>query len=163
MKCYALDYKLGKPQAMWHKAEKFTTNLKLKVNHPRATVASGMLTIKKVEIEDSGIYFCRINETWGLGTELQVFRHVDQRAAERRSTMKDLVIFIQTFLLMLLIALSLVKYNKLAKKEEAVYEEPEDHTYEGLEIENCGDLYEDIPAYSQYQRGEDIVESPDQE
>jgi len=30
------------------------------------------ITIKKVEIEDSGVYFCKLNDTLGPGTALQV-------------------------------------------------------------------------------------------
>lgn len=34
----------------------------------------GKLIIKNVDIEDSGIYFCKMNLTWGHGSELQVSR-----------------------------------------------------------------------------------------
>ncbi|XP_026883234.2 B-cell antigen receptor complex-associated protein beta chain [Electrophorus electricus] len=165
MLCYCKNLNKGKLQVEWYKAEKYIDTHRLKLENSRAINDSGSLHILKVEVKDSGIYFCKINKTWGLGTELQVIRHIDQTAAERRSKMKDLIIFIQTFFLMLCIALFWIKCNKLVNKEEAVYEEPEDdHTYEGLEIEHCGgDLYEDIHAYSQCQEAEESLESPDRE
>ncbi|XP_067285528.1 B-cell antigen receptor complex-associated protein beta chain [Pseudorasbora parva] len=127
--------------------------------------SNASITIKKVEIEDSGIYFCKLNGTLGPGTALQVSRYSNPQAVLRRSRVKDVVIFLQAFLLILCIVVPLVQFYKLEKKEEADYEEPEDdHIYEGLAIEQCGgDIYEDISAYTQPSDAPWEVESPDQE
>ncbi|KAI4884515.1 hypothetical protein NFI96_020483, partial [Prochilodus magdalenae] len=173
--------------AEWYKTKKHTDTKNQKFKNPRAKFQNTTLLISKVELEDSGIYFCKIKDTFGYGTELQVLRHINSKAAAQRSNMKDFVIFLQSFLLLLCIVLPLVWHYKLVrtalintntpsfsrlwrfglvrmsahssalfqgKKEEAVYEEPEhDHTYEGLEIEHCGDLYEDIRPFCQGTQG----------
>ncbi|KAK2876870.1 hypothetical protein Q8A67_020966 [Cirrhinus molitorella] len=132
-----------------------------KTSHTNASI-----TIRKVETEDSGTYFCKLNNTLGPGTELQVTRHSNPQTILARSRVKDVIIFMQGFLLFLCIVYPLVQYYKLEKKEDAVYEEPEDdHIYEGLEIEQCGgnDLYEDITALARDTDAAWEVESPDQE
>ncbi|XP_077062289.1 B-cell antigen receptor complex-associated protein beta chain [Siphateles boraxobius] len=123
------------------------------------------IVIKQVEMEDSGIYFCKLNDTLGPGTALQVSRYSEPQAILHRSRVKDVIIFLQAFLLILCIVIPLVQFYKLEKKEEADYEEPEDdHIYEGLEIEQCGgDVYEDISVYAQPTDAAWEVESPDQE
>ncbi|XP_043109554.1 B-cell antigen receptor complex-associated protein beta chain [Puntigrus tetrazona] len=124
------------------------------------------VTINKVEIEDSGTYFCKLNGTFGPGTELQVSRHIDTDVVLKRSRVKDVFIFLQGLLLILCIVVPLVQYYRLGMKEDAIYEEPEvDHIYEGLEIEQCGgaDLYEDITALARDTDAAWEVESPDQE
>ncbi|TSK14520.1 Sodium channel protein type 4 subunit alpha A [Bagarius yarrelli] len=149
----------GEAVVKWYKIERYEED-KLKrdqmheYENPRACKRSGkmkgQLFIKYVDVKDSGIYYCSMNKTLGPGTELQVFRHFKPKVAERRNYTKDLIIFLQGFFLMLCIIIPLVWYYRLEKKEEAVYEEPEhDHTYEGLEIEHCGDLYEDLTAFTQ--------------
>ncbi|XP_062859521.1 B-cell antigen receptor complex-associated protein beta chain [Trichomycterus rosablanca] len=156
----------------WYKVKAFEERTKVlsdrghPFTNPRAIKNKGHLIINKVEAEDSGIYFCKINKTWGFGTELQVFRRTDLSASEWRSNMKDMIIVLQGLLLVLCIVLPLVRFFTLENKEEVVYEEPvEDHTYEGLEIEHCGDLYEDLTAYSQIPETDAPwqVESPDEE
>ncbi|ROL53942.1 B-cell antigen receptor complex-associated protein beta chain [Anabarilius grahami] len=89
----------------------------------------------------------------------------EPQAVMRRSRVKDVIIFLQAFLLILCIVVPLIQFYKLGKKEEADYEEPEDdHIYEGLEIEQCGgDIYEDISTYAQPTDAAWEVESPDQE
>ncbi|KAL1263934.1 hypothetical protein QQF64_004289 [Cirrhinus molitorella] len=92
--------------------------------------------------------------------------HSNPQTILARSRVKDVIIFMQGFLLFLCIVYPLVQYYKLEKKEDAVYEEPEDdHIYEGLEIEQCGgnDLYEDITALARDTDAAWEVESPDQE
>ncbi|XP_072523486.1 B-cell antigen receptor complex-associated protein beta chain [Salminus brasiliensis] len=129
------------------------------------TVKMMSLNLTKVNVEHSGFYYCQVDNVYGHGTELQVLRHSNRKAAARRSNMKDFIIFLQAFLLVLCIVLPLLWHYKLGKKEEAVYEEPEhDHTYEGLEIEHCGDLYEDIRAFSEVPPGPEAaweVEPPE--
>ncbi|KAL0984437.1 hypothetical protein UPYG_G00141490 [Umbra pygmaea] len=108
------------------------------------------ITLTQLTIDDSGVYFCSVDGVWGPGTEIQVFQRIDFDAAEKRSNYKDFLIFIQALLLTLLAIVPLLHHQKLLTKEDAIYEEPEqDHIYEGLQIEHCGDLYEDISMYAQ--------------
>ncbi|KAI2658774.1 B-cell antigen receptor complex-associated protein beta chain [Labeo rohita] len=131
-----------------------------------SNVMNASITLKKVETEDSGTYFCRLKGSNGPGTELQVSRYSDPQSILMRSRVKDVIIFIQGLLLILCIVVPLVQYYRLEKKEDAIYEVPEDdHIYEGLQIEQCGgaDLYEDITAYARDTDAAWEVESPDQE
>ncbi|KAI7796793.1 B-cell antigen receptor complex-associated protein beta chain [Triplophysa rosa] len=130
----------------------------------KTSIRNASITIKKVDIEDSGVYFCKLNNTMGPGTELQVSRHSDPQSILKRSRIKDIFIFLQGFLLILCVIVPLVLLYKQEKKEDAVYEEPEvDHTYEGLEIDHCGDIYEDISTLAPGPDAVWEVESPDQE
>ncbi|KAL7857477.1 hypothetical protein SRHO_G00163760 [Serrasalmus rhombeus] len=139
-------------EAEWYKATAHKNQKTLFTKHVQKNMT---LIFFDVNLEDSGIYYCKVGGIFGHGTELQVLRYRNSKKAEQRSNMKDFIIFLQTFLLVLCIVLPLVWHYRLGKKEEAVYEEPErDHTYEGLEIEHCGgDLYEDIRPYCQESQG----------
>ncbi|NP_001187166.1 B-cell antigen receptor complex-associated protein beta chain precursor [Ictalurus punctatus] len=173
--CSASDLTLGEAKVTWYKIDKYdeekVSNGQMHtVKNGRSVQRSGNmkghLTIKNVEVQDSGIYYCKMNQTWGRGTELQVFRLSKPKVVEGRNNMKDMIILFQGFLLMLCVIIPLVWYYRLEQKEEAVYEEPErDHTYEGLEIEHCGDLYEDLTAFAQEPDTDAAweVESPEQE
>lgn len=110
-----------------------------------------VISLKDLRIEDSGVYFCKVHQSWGPGTEIQVFRPYNSDSAVYRSKMKDALILIQAFLLTLCAIAPFICYQTRNKKEETVYEEPKyDHIYEGLAIEHCGgDLYEDISMYAQ--------------
>lgn len=135
----------------------------------KTSTRNASITIKKVDLDDNGVYFCKLNGTQGPGTALRVSRHSDPQAIMSRSRVKDVIIFLQGFLLILCIIVPLVQFFKLEKKEDADYEEPkDDHTYEGLEIEHCGDVYEEINAVAAPNSDADAdavweVESPDQE
>lgn len=153
----------------WFKGQAKNHQLKnsqrIKIKEKSDTIYASII-ISNVEIEDSGTYFCKLNSTFGPGTELQVLRYADPQAVLSRSRVKDVFIFLQGLLLILCIAVPLVQFYRLEKKEEAVYEEPEDdHIYEGLEIEQCGgaDLYEDITTLARDTDAAWEVESPDQE
>ncbi|XP_056101760.1 B-cell antigen receptor complex-associated protein beta chain isoform X2 [Rhinichthys klamathensis goyatoka] len=153
---------------VWFKegADKVTLKNSQRINiKEKSETTNASIAIKKVEMEDSGVYFCKLNDTLGPGTALQVSRYSEPQAILHRSRVKDVIIFLQAFLLILCIVVPLVQFYKLEKKEEADYEEPEDdHIYEGLEIEQCGgDVYEDISVYAQPTDAPWEVESPDQE
>nr|XP_055031195.1 B-cell antigen receptor complex-associated protein beta chain [Misgurnus anguillicaudatus] len=172
--CVASDPSLP-ARVEWLKADNYLDTQKtLKPNErtvmmEKTSKRNASITIKKVVIDDSGVYFCKLNETQGPGTELRVSRHGDPQAVMNRSRVKDVIIFLQGFLLVLCIVVPLVQFFKLEKKEDADYEEPkDDHTYEGLEIEHCGDVYEEINAVAAQDADADAdavweVESPDQE
>ncbi|XP_018591864.1 B-cell antigen receptor complex-associated protein beta chain [Scleropages formosus] len=114
-----------------------------------STSVQSNLRIKNVMPEHSGIYFCNANDTWGLGSELKVLRHILLKDAMKKSQTKDAFIVLQALLLTACALIPVVLYMRKVAREDRIYEEPEDnHLYEGLQIEHC-DLYEDIPAYSQ--------------
>uniref|UniRef100_A0A4W5K8W6 CD79b molecule, immunoglobulin-associated beta n=1 Tax=Hucho hucho TaxID=62062 RepID=A0A4W5K8W6_9TELE len=141
----------------WYKASEYNIKGK-KIEGGRVTVRqrsafrNASIELSRVETEDTGVYSCLINNiTWGPGTELQVLRPSIPERAEKRSNLKDALIFIQGVLLTLFALAPLLRHQSLLKKEDAIYEEPEhDHIYEGLEIEHCGGgLYEDLSVYAQ--------------
>ncbi|XP_017292934.1 B-cell antigen receptor complex-associated protein beta chain [Kryptolebias marmoratus] len=109
------------------------------------------LLISKVRIEDSGVYFCKVKNISGPGTQLLVVSLVDPVQAQYRSQMKDGLMVLQGLLLAGCVAAILLRKQKVLKRRDSLYEEPEiDHIYEGLAIEACGgDLYEDLSAYAQ--------------
>ncbi|XP_042623111.1 B-cell antigen receptor complex-associated protein beta chain [Cyprinus carpio] len=156
-------------QVEWYKDPAYKNQLKngqkIRITE-KSDKMNASITVKKVEIEDSGTYFCKLNKTNGPGTELQVSRYSDPKTILMRSRVKDVFIFLQAILLILCVVVPLVHIYKLEKKEDAIYEEPEDdHIYEGLEIERCGgtDVYEDITGYARDTEAAWEVESPDQE
>ncbi|XP_016310720.1 B-cell antigen receptor complex-associated protein beta chain [Sinocyclocheilus anshuiensis] len=170
VKIYCVPSNLSLPAHVeWFKGQSYKDQLK---NSQKITITeksdklNASITIKKVEIEDRGTYFCKLNGMLGPGTELQVSRYSEPQAIFMRSRVKDVIIFLQALLLILCIVVPLVQIYKLENKEDAIYEEPEDaHIYAGLEIEQCGgaDLYEDITALARETDAAWEVESPDQE
>ncbi|XP_056152685.1 B-cell antigen receptor complex-associated protein beta chain [Lampris incognitus] len=143
----------------WYKASEYdvaTANRSQVFDGARVTITKhtmgATIFIEQLTTEDSGVYYCKKNNTWGAGTGLQVNRPINIANAVYRSKMKDGLILFQGLLLAICIAAPLLHNYKLRKKEEAVYEEAQtDHIYEGLEIETCGggDLYEDVSVYTQ--------------
>ncbi|XP_057681763.1 uncharacterized protein cd79b isoform X2 [Corythoichthys intestinalis] len=113
---------------------------------------NAFLILHDLTLEDSGVYFCRINETWGAGTQLQVARTVNRAQAARRSNMKDAFIVLEGLMLAAIVALLLQRNRKMLQRRERIYEEPEiEHIYEGLNIEGYGggDLYEELAVYAE--------------
>ncbi|KAG7277568.1 hypothetical protein CRUP_013886 [Coryphaenoides rupestris] len=94
---------------------------------------------------------------------------VDVPKMEYRSKVKDVLILLQGVMLASCIAALLLRRYTLVKKEEAIYEDPQqDHIYEGLVVETCeGELYEDISGYIQtggaeatWEKKQDLSPSP---
>ncbi|XP_039895242.1 B-cell antigen receptor complex-associated protein beta chain isoform X2 [Simochromis diagramma] len=114
------------------------------------------LYINNIQMRHSGVYYCKINETQGPGTEVKVFRPVAMEKALYRSNVKDGLIVFQGFLLAVFIAAVLLRKQKLWERRDSEYEEPEtDHIYEGLAIETCGGgLYEELSVYAQAEGAE---------
>ncbi|XP_026033434.1 B-cell antigen receptor complex-associated protein beta chain [Astatotilapia calliptera] len=114
------------------------------------------LYINNIQMRHSGVYYCKINETQGPGTEVKVFRPVVMEKALYRSNLKDGLIVFQGFLLAVFIAALLLRKQKLWERRDSEYEEPEtDHIYEGLAIETCGGgLYEELSVYAQAEGAE---------
>ncbi|XP_024140522.1 B-cell antigen receptor complex-associated protein beta chain [Oryzias melastigma] len=156
-----------KTDVFWYKFEKYdkrneteTLHLNetdsLKLLNTNKNVIS-ILTIRNAKEKDTGVYFCKIGTTLGPGTEVRVVRHIDFNKAQHLSKLKDGLIILQGLLLPVCIAAVLLRKHKELEKSDSMYEEPEmDHIYEGLAIETCGDLYEDLTLYSQ----PEIAEAP---
>lgn len=128
----------------------------------RTNGTNAFLLLLRVTPKDSGVYYCRVNGTKGSGTSLQVLRPVNVAKIEYRSTVKDGLIFLQGIMLASCIAAPLLRRYTLVKKEEAIYEDPQqDHIYEGLVVETCeAELYEDISTYTQNGGAEATWEKP---
>uniref|UniRef100_A0A8C6SWZ9 Ig-like domain-containing protein n=1 Tax=Neogobius melanostomus TaxID=47308 RepID=A0A8C6SWZ9_9GOBI len=151
----------------WYKASKFDSEKSLIRPGDRFSVRkrdrmeNDIIILKDLKIEDQGVYFCKINNDYGPGTEVQVTRPVNEAKVLYRSKMKDALMILQGLLLALIIAAFGFRKKTLvtgtSDKEESIYEEPEvDHIYEGLAIETCddGDLYEEISVYAQAEGAE---------
>ncbi|XP_031171609.1 uncharacterized protein cd79b isoform X1 [Sander lucioperca] len=148
------------PQAtvQWYKADKYNSQKKKIeageqfVFHSSNLTQNILLFIHRLQINDAGVYFCKLNNTWGPGTAVQVGKPLDVTKALYRTKMKDALIILQGLVLAVFIAaLLLHKRHLQLEKTDIIYEEPEtDHIYEGLAIETCGgDLYEDLCVYAQ--------------
>ncbi|KAM9837284.1 B-cell antigen receptor complex-associated protein beta chain isoform 2-T2 [Aulostomus maculatus] len=137
----------------WYKAIKYDGErvmLTSPITRYSTTTSHAFLYLINAAVEDSGVYFCKVNGKWGSGTEVLVARPIHRLSAEHRSKMKDGLMVIQGMLLAVCLA-ALVKRNQTLKNKDTIYEEPEpDHIYEGLNIETCGgDLYEELPVYTE--------------
>lgn len=118
---------------------------------------SSVLNISRLQEDDSGLYICRVNQTWGSGTELRVARSVNMEQRSYRSKIKDGLIILQGLLLAGCVTALMLRNRTLLEENDSVYEEPEmDHIYEGLTIETCGGggLYEELSLYTQPQTTE---------
>ncbi|KAL1779034.1 B-cell antigen receptor complex-associated protein beta chain [Sigmodon hispidus] len=125
------------------------------------------LTIQNIQYEDNGIYFCkqqcyRANSdaaALSCGSELKVlgFSTLDQ--LKRRNTLKDGIIMIQTLLIILFI---IVPIFLLLDKDDSKAGTEEDHTYEGLNIDQTA-TYEDIVTLRTGEVKWSVGEHPGQE
>ncbi|NWU93287.1 CD79B protein, partial [Upupa epops] len=106
-------------------------------------------TIFKISYNDSGIYVCDSRNLTAeeqphlCGTELRVLGHSSIQKIQNRNTLKDTIIIIQSILLVIFIS---VPVFLLLDKGESKESPEEDHTYEGLEVEQMA-TYEDITPF----------------
>lgn len=151
----------------WYKADEYDAPEKRsklmtennKFHYSNTTVKQmAFLQIHKVNINDSGLYFCKINNEWGPGTAVQVARPLNEKEALHRTRMKDGLIILQGLVLAVCVAALLLRKRRLWEKRDSIYEEPEtDHIYEGLAIETCGGgLYEELSVYAEAE----VAEAP---
>ncbi|KAG8505160.1 B-cell antigen receptor complex-associated protein beta chain [Galemys pyrenaicus] len=123
------------------------------------------LTIRGVQVQDNGIYFCQQECTSGktpkmsCGTELQVMGFSTVEQMKRRNTLKDGIIMIQTLLIILFIV---VPIFLLLDKDDSKSGMEEDHTYEGLDIDQTA-TYEDIVTLRTGEVKWSVGEHPSQE
>ncbi|XP_014644645.1 PREDICTED: B-cell antigen receptor complex-associated protein beta chain [Ceratotherium simum simum] len=123
-----------------------------------------ILTIQGIQHQDNGIYFCQRNcskgpPEWGCGTELRVMGHSTLAQLKRRNTLKDGIIMIQTLLIILFI---IVPIFLLLDKDDSKARMEEDHTYEGLDIDQTA-TYEDIVTLRTGEVKWSVGEHPGQE
>ncbi|XP_040885105.1 uncharacterized protein cd79b [Toxotes jaculatrix] len=145
----------------WYKAKEYNTE-KTEVSgekfgyRDRNSTTNAFLYIHDVRVDDSGVYFCKINNIMGPGTQLIAVNPVDYSKIQYRTNMKDGLIVFQGLLLAVCIAAILLRKQSLWEQEDSMYEEPEtDHIYEGLAIETCGGgLYEELSVYAQAEGAE---------
>ncbi|XP_050183435.1 B-cell antigen receptor complex-associated protein beta chain [Myiozetetes cayanensis] len=123
------------------------------------------LTIVRVTYKDSAIYVCdrkNILEKEHLhecGTELRVVGHSSIKQIQNRNTLKDAMIIIQSILLVIFISIPVLL---LLDKGEDKKGPEEDHTYEGLEVEQMA-TYEDIIPFRDVKAKWTVGEHPGEE
>lgn len=155
---YCLSKKQSQPTKVdWYKADEYDDARRTAIQEAekihfkdQGMIQNAFLVLRQLQTEDSGVYFCRINDTWGPGTQLQVIRPSQRFQAVYRSQMKDSLMVLQGLLLAVCIATLVLRRRTLLEQKDSIYEEPEtDHIYEGLAIETCGGaLYEELAVYS---------------
>lgn len=124
------------------------------------------LTIQGIQFEDNGIYMCQQHRSgaakdaiWGCSTELRVMGLSTLAQLKRRNTLKDGIIMIQTLLIILFI---IVPIFLLLDKDDSKAGMEEDHTYEGLDIDQTA-TYEDIVTLRTGEVKWSVGEHPGQE
>ncbi|XP_007126000.1 B-cell antigen receptor complex-associated protein beta chain isoform X2 [Physeter macrocephalus] len=124
------------------------------------------LIIQDVQFQDNGIYFCEqkcfnlsLRTERGCGTELRVMGFSTLAQLKRRNTLKDGIIMIQTLLIILFI---IVPIFLLLDKDDSKAGMEEDHTYEGLDIDQTA-TYEDIVTLRTGEVKWSVGEHPGQE
>ncbi|XP_010615054.1 B-cell antigen receptor complex-associated protein beta chain isoform X2 [Fukomys damarensis] len=127
------------------------------------------LTIQGIQFEDNGIYFCQQqcdrktgkspSIIQGCGTELRVMGFSTLAQVKQRNTLKDGIIMIQTLLIILFI---IVPIFLLLDKDDSKAGMEEDHTYEGLDIDQTA-TYEDIVTLRTGEVKWSVGEHPGQE
>ncbi|GAB5581209.1 B-cell antigen receptor complex-associated protein beta chain isoform X2 [Prionailurus iriomotensis] len=121
------------------------------------------LTIQGIQFQDNGIYFCQQkcleSPSTGCGTELRVMGFSTIAQLKRRNTLKDGIIMIQTLLIILFI---IVPIFLLLDKDDSKPGMDEDHTYEGLNIDQTA-TYEDIVTLRTGEVKWSVGEHPGQE
>ncbi|XP_043818373.1 B-cell antigen receptor complex-associated protein beta chain [Dromiciops gliroides] len=134
------------------------------LQHTNGTLAT--LTIPKIQFEDNGIYYCEQACTEnsekisrGCGTELRVMGYSTMAQLKRRNTLKDAIIMIQTLLIIIFIT---VPIFLLLDKDDSKVALEDDHTYEGLEIDQTA-TYEDIVTLRTGEVKWSVGEHPGQE
>ncbi|XP_008147648.2 B-cell antigen receptor complex-associated protein beta chain isoform X2 [Eptesicus fuscus] len=126
--------------------------------------SNATLIIQDVQFQDNGIYFCQHKRSdgsleIGCGSELRVMGFSTLAQLKRRNTLKDGIIMIQTLLIILFIT---VPIFLLLDKDDSKAGMEEDHTYEGLNIDQTA-TYEDIVTLRTGEVKWSVGEHPGQE
>ncbi|XP_061911166.1 uncharacterized protein cd79b [Entelurus aequoreus] len=151
-------------QVVWYKTPKYDRAgshrqvLEGAITRHKNLTRDAFLILTDLTVQDSGVYYCRIDHAWGAGTQLQVARPVDRARVLHHSKVKDGLMVTQA-LMLTLFAAALLHRKLLLKRRETIYEEPQlDHIYQGLVMEMGGDdLYEELTMYAQ---AAEVAEAP---
>ncbi|XP_062451831.1 B-cell antigen receptor complex-associated protein beta chain [Rhea pennata] len=124
------------------------------------------LTIFRITYEDNGIYVCdsknlteEKKQTHICGTELRVTGYSNIQQVQSRNTLKDAIIIIQSILLVIFISVPMLFFLDKGDGKESP---EEDHTYEGLEVEQMA-TYEDITPFRDVKAKWTVGEHPGEE
>ncbi|NXP98114.1 CD79B protein, partial [Vidua macroura] len=132
----------------------------------KRTTTSINLTLIRTTSEDSGIYVCdekglvQKEELHSCGTELRVMGTSSIKQFQNRNTLKDAIIIIQSILLVIFISMPILLF--LDKASDNKKSPEEDHTYEGLEVEQMA-TYEDITPFRDVKAKWTVGEHPGEE
>ncbi|NWX28545.1 CD79B protein, partial [Notiomystis cincta] len=124
------------------------------------------LTLFRATYEDSGIYVCdrkglvQKEKLHSCGTELRVMGTSSIKQVQNRNTLKDAIIIIQSILLVIFISIPILLFLDKASGNKKSSEE--DHTYEGLEVEQMA-TYEDITPFRDMKAKWTVGEHPGEE
>ncbi|NWS36403.1 CD79B protein, partial [Polioptila caerulea] len=124
------------------------------------------LTLFRATYEDNGIYVCdrkglvQKEKLHSCGTELQVMGTSSMKQVQNRNTLKDAIIIIQSILLVIFISIPILLF--LDKASDNKKSPEEDHTYEGLEVEQMA-TYEDITPFRDVKAKWTVGEHPGEE
>ncbi|NXQ39993.1 CD79B protein, partial [Catharus fuscescens] len=165
--CYTEEAQLNQ----WYKIEKKRNDLSvLDQNMPSYSIErtniSINLTLFRATFEDSGIYVCdrkgmlQKDELHSCGTELRVLGTSSIKQLQNRNTLKDAIIIIQSILLVIFISIPILLF--LDKASDKKKSPEEDHTYEGLEVEQMA-TYEDITPFRDVKAKWTVGEHPGEE
>ncbi|NXN58239.1 CD79B protein, partial [Rynchops niger] len=123
-------------------------------------------TIFRITYEDNGIYVCDSKNLRAekkrphlCGTELRVMGHSNIQQIQSRNTLKDAIIIIQSILLVVFISVPMLLFLDKGEGKESP---EEDHTYEGLEVEQMA-TYEDITPFRDVKAKWTVGEHPGEE
>ncbi|XP_051496431.1 B-cell antigen receptor complex-associated protein beta chain [Apus apus] len=165
--CYSQD-----PQGMrWYRMKKDShVLLELDFDTSRYSIERKdnliNFTIFRVNYRDSGIYFCgskyrsgQKQQLHSCPTELRVVGDSNIQQIKNRNTLKDAIIIIQSILLVIFISVPTLVF--LDKSEDKQSPE-DDHTYEGLEVDQMA-TYEDITPFRDMKAKWTVGEHPGEE
>ncbi|NXL85281.1 CD79B protein, partial [Alectura lathami] len=162
----------NQPHGMrWYKASGDSTQFhELSHSTSRYSIKKGEdyinFTIFRIAYEDNGIYVCdsknltqEKRQPHACGTELRVVGHSNAQQTQNRNTLKDAIIIIQTILLVVFISVPMLLF---LDKGDGKDSPEEDHTYEGLEVEQMA-TYEDITPFRDVKAKWTVGEHPGEE
>ncbi|TNN84817.1 hypothetical protein EYF80_004862 [Liparis tanakae] len=109
--CCRSARKLLPAKVEWFKASRYAEN-----GRSRSQIKAGQ-RFNFVHIEDNGLYYCKLNDTWGPGTELQAARFIDIPQALLQSKMKDGLVLLQGLLLATCIGAVLLRKRQLVRNK----------------------------------------------
>ncbi|NWI84963.1 CD79B protein, partial [Pitta sordida] len=171
MPIYLLCYTHEPQNMQWYKTKEDTENISELVRNTshhliKTTSTFINFTIFKVTSDDNGIYVCdrkNIEEKKDLhscGTELRVMGNSSKKQIQNRNTLKDAIIIIQSILLVIFISIPILLL--LDKVSDSKKRPEEDHTYEGLEVDQMA-TYEDITPFRDVKAKWTVGEHPGEE